>query len=129
MSIHGSQSFRPDLFLINSKEVVLPAEITYTRTDIDSENSFRSITCELQRDRIGVKRKLECQWSGLSGDELSSILQAMDNVFFVVQFVDPYLNDTDFMVCYVGDRSPVMALYDENNQAIYESFSCSLIEK
>lgn len=128
MSIHGDQAIRNDLFLVNGTEVVVPAEITYTRSDIDSENSFRSITCELQRDRIGTKRKLDCQWSALSGDEMAKLLQAMNNVFFTVKFIDPYTNLDDIMVCYVGDRSPVVAMYNDG-EVIYENFSCSFIEK
>lgn len=132
MSIHGNSAYRSDLFLINGVEVVLPSEMTYTRTDLDSENSFRSITSDLHRDRIGIKRKLDCQWSGLSGDELATLLQAMNNVFFTVKFIDPYTNDDQIMVCYVGDRSPVAAMYKDGPDglvAIYENFSCSFIEK
>lgn len=129
MSIHHDGVKNSGLFSINGTSVVMPAEITYTRSDLDSENSFRTVTGDLQRDRITVKRKLECQWSGLDGEELAEILQAMSAVFFTVRFLDPYTNSMDAMVAYVGDRSPITAMYKKDGTAIYESFSCSLIEK
>ena len=129
MNVHGSQAIRPDLFLINGMEVVMPSDLTYTRSDLDSENSFRSITGELQRDRIAVKRKIDCSWTGLSGEELATILKAVDNIFFTVRFIDPYTNELETMVCYVGDRSPVTAFYNDKGEALYESFSCNFIEK
>ena len=46
--------------VINGRNVKQPAEIVCNRYDLDSEDSFRSLSGEMQRDRVAVKVKLEC---------------------------------------------------------------------
>ena len=113
---------------INGRDVKQPAEVTYNRYDLDSEDSFRSLSGEMQRDRVAVKVKLDCRWNGLTAQEMSTILQAMDAVFFDINYFDPYSGGYTTKTFYVGDRSaPVYSI--ANGKVIFKSFSANFIEK
>lgn len=112
---------------INGTTIKQPAEITCQRYDLDSEDSFRSLSGEMQRDRIAVKVKLECRWNGLTAQEMKIILGSMQDVFFPISYWDPlegYVTKT----FYVGDRSaPVYSM--AGGKIIFKSFSANFIEK
>ena len=113
---------------INGRTVKQPAEVVYNRYDLDSEDSFRSLSGEMQRDRVAVKVKLECRWNGLTASEMSVILQAMDAVFFDINYFDPYSGGYTTKTFYVGDRSaPVYSV--AGGKVIFKSFSANFIEK
>ena len=113
---------------INGRTVKQPAEVVYNRYDLDSEDSFRSLSGEMQRDRVAVKVKLECRWNGLTASEMSVILQAMDAVFFDINYFDPFTGGYTTKTFYVGDRSaPVYSI--ANGKVIFKSFSANFIEK
>ena len=115
-------------FLINGKNVPQPAEVVYNRYDLDSEDSFRSLSGEMQRDRVAVKVKLECRWNGLTSAQMSQLLKAMDDVFFEITYFDPFEGGTLTKTFYVGDRSaPIYSI--ANNKVIFKSFSANFIEK
>ena len=98
-------------FTIGGVTVTQPAEVTYNRYDLDSEDSFRSLSGEMQRDRITVKVKLECRWNGLTAQQMRQLLQAMDDVFFDINYFDPYQGSYVTKTFYVGDRStPVYSM-------------------
>lgn len=115
-------------FTINGTKVTQPAEVTYGRYDLDSEDSFRSLSGEMQRDRIATKVKLECTWNALTASQMSQLLQSMDDVFFDINYFDPYAGGYTTKTFYVGDRTaPVYSI--ANGKIIFKSFSANFIEK
>ena len=115
-------------FTINGTKVTQPAEVTYGRYDLDSEDSFRSLSGEMQRDRIATKVKLECTWNALTASQMSQLLQSMDAVFFDINYFDPYAGGYTTKTFYVGDRTaPVYSV--ANGKVIFKSFSANFIEK
>jgi hypothetical protein len=114
-------------FTINGVPVTQPAEVQYNRYDLDSEDSFRSLTGEMQRDRVATKVKLECRWNALNATQMQQLLQAMNDVFFNISYYDPLEGPTT-KTFYVGDRSaPVYSV--ANGKIIFKSFSANFIEK
>jgi hypothetical protein len=115
-------------FVINGSNVTQPIEVVYNRYDLDSEESFRSLSGEMQRDRIAVKVKLECRWNALTASQMSQLLQAMDDVFFEINYFDPFEGQYVTKTFYVGDRSaPVYSI--AGGKVIFKSFSANFIEK
>ena len=115
-------------FTINGVNVTQPAEVNYQRYDLDSEDSFRSLSGEMQRDRVAVKVKLDCTWNALTAPQMSQLLQSMDDVFFDINYFDPYQGSYTTKTFYVGDRSaPVYSI--ANGRIIFRSFSANFIEK
>lgn len=74
--------------------------------DVDSHTTGRDNTGYMHRDRVGIKRKLNCTWSNRSPADISTILNsAIKNVFFECKFVDPQTNTSYEGVFYCGDAS------------------------
>lgn len=84
-----------DQYLIGLKPVV---------SDVDSENSGRSTTGKLMRDRIGVKRKYQLSFAPMSYEDAKAILSSVSPVFFRATFNDPLVGVFS-MECHVTDRS------------------------
>lgn len=116
-------------FTINGRSVPQPAEVTYNRYDLDSEDSFRSLSGEMQRDRVAVKVKLECRWNGLTAQQMSQLLQAMDDVFFSINYFDPHQGGYVTKTFYVGDRSAPVYSMVAGGKIMFKSFSANFIEK
>jgi hypothetical protein len=112
---------------INGHNVPQPAEVVCQRYDLDSEDSFRSLTGEMQRDRVAVKVKLECRWNALDAQQMKQLLSEMQDVFFDIHYYDPLEGPTT-KTFYVGDRSaPVYSI--SGGRLIFKSFSANFIEK
>lgn len=112
---------------INGHNVPQPAEVVCQRYDLDSEDSFRSLTGEMQRDRVAVKVKLECRWNALDAQQMKQLLSEMQDVFFDITYYDPLEGKTT-KTFYVGDRSaPVYSI--AGGRLIFKSFSANFIEK
>lgn len=97
---------------INGKTIKTPSAISFTVSDVDGE-SYRNAKGKLVRDRIAVKRKLECEWSALTIEELSTLLKAVADTFFKVTYLDGMTGKEETKTFYVGDRTaPVYSLAD-----------------
>lgn len=116
-------------FTINGVNVTQPAEVTYNRYDLDSEDSFRSLSGEMQRDRVTVKVKLDCRWNALTAQQMSQLLRAMDDVFFDINYFDPHDGQYITKTFYVGDRSAPVYSMVAGGGIIFKSFSANFIEK
>lgn len=114
--------------LINNKSIS-PSSFSYTRQDFDLD-SGRSITGEMVRTRICTKVKLELTWraGAMTVEEMATLLQAVDDVYFEVQYFDIHDGAMRTMTAYVGDRSATMYSYI-NNKPVFEQISFSIIEK
>ena len=80
------------------------------------------------RDRITTKRKLTCEWPALSMGEISTLLQAVQNVFFTVTYPDPMEGENITKTFYVGDRNmPVYMI--KSGLPLWEGLSMNFIER
>lgn len=89
--------------IINGVAVKPPKSFQVGIQDIDGETG-RNANGNMVRDRIAVKRKLDCEWGMLTQDEMSQILNAVSAVFFDVVYPDPILGQIT-KTFYVGDRT------------------------
>lgn len=116
---------------INNNEVPQPSKMTYDRIDYDSEDSFRTMSGTMVRDRITTKVKLNCEWYYLTIEEAKTLLNAVKDVSFTVQYYDPFtwVRDGQFETAtmYVGDRSlPFYNVID--NQISFVNITMNFIE-
>lgn len=125
-SIHDNTP-RGSVFSVGSFDIP-PSEMQVIYSDLDSENSFRSVTGEMQRDRICTKRKVECTWNMLTASELSALLNSVKCVFFSIRYYDPASAGMESMVAYVGDRT-IPAAFMRNGEMYYKSVSMNFVEK
>lgn len=118
------------LISIGGVDLPSPTEYNVSLQDIDSENTKRTETGVLQRDRVraGVY-KIEVAWK-ITKAQLKIITDALAPAKFSVTFFDPTTSSTSTKDMYCGDRAGKMmnafnpAVSGEN---MWE-FSTSLIE-
>ena len=89
--------------IINGVTVVAPKSFKVSISDVDGETG-RNARGDMVRDRVAVKRKLECEWGLLSQAEMSNLLKAVKSEFFTVSYPDPEVGIVS-RTFYVGDRS------------------------
>lgn len=89
--------------VINGVTVVAPKSFKVNISDVDGETG-RNAKGDMIRDRVTVKRKLECEWGLLSQSEIQMLLNAVTSEFFEVSYPDPQLGQIT-RTFYVGDRS------------------------
>ena len=90
---------------INGVAITTPSEFLVDIADMDSEQSQRVASGKLVRDRIAVKRKLSCEWSPLTMNEISAVLKSVKATSFSVEYPDPEEGNFITKIFYVGDRS------------------------
>lgn len=112
---------------INGVKVTSPSEFKVDINDLDAE-AGRNARGNLIRDRVAVKRKLECEWGPLRNSEISQILQAVRNEFFSVEYPDPMTGTKQTKTFYVGDRSSP-ALFEDKGQMLWHGLKMNLIER
>ena len=115
--------------LINGKEIKCPSSFGYTRSDLDVD-SYRDLNGNLVRNRIAVKVQLTLTWKAGAMDvqSMSTLLKAMDDVFFSVTYFDIHDGAMRTMTAYVSDRTAQMYSY-VNDVPVFNEISLTLIEK
>lgn len=112
---------------INGVQIATPKTFKVDISDLDGE-AGRNARGNLIRDRVAVKRKLECEWPPLKDNEISAVLQAVKNEFFQVSYPDPMTGSVQTKTFYVGDRSAPM-YYKDGNQYLWQGLTMNLIER
>jgi hypothetical protein len=116
---------------INKLDIADPMTLTWDLYDLDSEDGAgRDQTGRMFRDRVAVKRKLNCTWGPLEPFEMSVLLKSMDNVFFTLRYPDAHdgmYREGEF---YVGDRStPLYVWNNEKQKFLWEGLTANFIER
>lgn len=112
---------------INGVAIATPKSFKVDIMDLDGESN-RNARGELIRDRVAVKRRLECEWGPLTMSESSAILKAVQNVYFQIEYPDPMEGKSITKTFYVGDRSAPM-YSNINGNVLWEGLTMNFIEK
>ena len=105
-----------------------PSEYSWGIQDVDADGTGRNQNGDLFRDRVGIKRKLTISWPPMKSAPMSTLLQAVDDVFFKVKYPDAMTGSERQMTAYVGDRTaPMYSLIDGEYQ--WEGLSMNFIER
>lgn len=114
---------------INGVNVVNPTQLTWTLSDISSDNSGRNSAGSMMKDRIAQKVKLSCQWAFLSQADAATLLQAINtNIFFSVTYPDALQGRTVTNTFYVGDRTVPMFSF-QNGVSGWQNIAFDLIQQ
>jgi hypothetical protein len=113
------------LLKVNGIDIVTPSVYQVDIADLDGTTN-RNAKGDLIRDRIAVKRKLSLEWAPLKTSEISTLLKAVQDVFFSCTYLDPMVGSVQTKTFYVGDRSA--PLYN-NTLGLWESLKMDFIEK
>lgn len=113
---------------INGVSIATPSTFKVTINDLDGESN-RNAKGELLRDRVAVKRKLDCEWPPLTMSQISSLLKAVQSVFFSVDYPDPMEGATITKTFYVGDRTAPVFQKKSDGTIVWENLNMNFIEK
>lgn len=108
---------------INGVAIAAPKSFSVDIEDVDGE-SGRNTKGQMLRDRIAVKRKINLEWPPLNDIQISTILKAVQNVFFQVTYPDPMEGMEVTKTMYVGSRSAPM-LYN----GLWQSLKMNFVER
>lgn len=108
-----------NMVLLNINNVDMPKPTSYQVgvQDLDSEETTRSESGKLHRDRLraGV-RKISVGWTAKTAD-ISKILKAVQGVSCVVKFLDPQDGVIKTATMYAGDRNPSLSVLTDDSSA------------
>jgi len=113
---------------IDGVDLPAPVEYSVSLQDLDSENTKRTETGVLQRDRIraGVY-KIQVKWR-VTKAQLKIITDALKPAKFSVTFFDPTTNTNPTRQMYCGDRTADLIKNSSNPDESVWDLSTSLIE-
>ena len=116
---------------INKIDIADPKTLQWDIYDLDSEDGAgRNQEGLMFRDRVAVKRKLNCTWGPLEPYEMSVLLKLMDDVFFTISYPDAHDGEYRTGTFYVGDRSVPMYVWNESKgKRLWEGLSANFIER
>ena len=116
---------------INKLDIADPMTMTWDIYDLDAEEgSGRNDEGEMFRDRVAIKRKLNCTWGPLESKAMSVLLKAMDDVFFLLRFPDAHDGMYREGTFYVGDRSAPLYVWNEKKRMyLWEGLTANFIER
>lgn len=113
---------------INGVAIATPKTFEVTISDLDGESN-RNTNGDLIRDRIAVKRKLNCEWPPLTQDKCSTLLKAVKDVFFQVTYPDP-MDGVITKTMYVGDRTAPAYFYNTKTKEVeWQGLKMNFIER
>lgn len=104
-----------------------PQEMTVDVSDIDGE-STRNARGDMVRDRIAVKRKISLKFPPLTDSQIQTILNAVSNEFFTVEYPDPVLGITT-KTFYTEDRNAPFFTQDREGTCYWSGLSFNLKER
>lgn len=116
---------------IDKIDIADPMTLTWDIYDLDSEEGAgRNQSGLMFRDRVAVKRKLNCSWGALEPQDMSRLLKAMDGVFFTIRYPDAHDGTYREGEFYVGDRSAPLYMWNEAKQKfLWEGLTANFIER
>ena len=116
---------------INKIDIADPQTLTWDIYDLDSEDGAgRNQEGLMFRDRVAVKRKLNCAWPPMEPSAMAVLLQARDAVFFTIRYPDAHDGAYREGEFYVGDRSTPMYVWNnEKGKYLWEGLTANFIER
>ena len=112
---------------INGADIPAPKTCKIGIADQDF-NSDTDANAELHRNRVAVKRKISYSAPPLQPNEISSLLQAITDQFFTLEYPDPQTGTRKSITVYCGDRTaPVYSCI--NGKYLWEGLTVDFIER
>ncbi|MDD4849668.1 MAG: hypothetical protein PHO10_03090 [Gemmiger sp.] len=106
------------LLTIDGKTLPTPTSFTVKQADLDADNSGRSETGTMQRQRVRANvAKIAAGWSNLTEAEVAAIREAVAPEAFGVDY---FFGNTYHALMYVGDRDCTLKAVGSNGETIWD---------
>ena len=115
------------MLTINGASVEAPTEMSVAITDIDVVSN-RNANGTMVRNRVAVKRKIECKWGLLTTSQISTILSACSGVSFPITYLDPQIGASTTKTFYPGDRTSPIFFQDGTKGWVWKDLKINFVE-
>ena len=106
----------------------IPSGYQWSLYSVNRADSGRTYDGKMYTNRVTQKRKLELEFHGVSWQQASLLLQAVNNEYFKVQYPDMLTGTMRTMECYRGDVETTCYVWWENKK-ILSNLNFSIIER
>lgn len=120
-----------NILKINGVDICNPSSLQWQETDLDgSDGTGRNQQGDMFIDRIASKRTLSVTFPAMDDEQMSTLLNAIDDTFFEVEYPDPKLGKRNTMTVYVSDRVVPIYGYDKDKSMwLWQGMSIDLMER
>lgn len=108
--------------------ISIPTPSTMTVGVMDITDATRNARGNLIAEIITTKRKLNLSYKYLTSSQLSTLLKAIEPMFFQVEYIDPVIGGWRTGTFYVGDRNVEVFTY-VNENIRYKNITFNFIER
>lgn len=113
---------------VDGKEIICPSVFEWGLQDVSAADSGRTEDTQMQKNRVGQKRKISLGWNGKSWKETSQILQAFNPEYIEVTYPDMLSGEYETRTFYVGDRTSNVVIWTVGKK-LMEKVSFDIIER
>lgn len=120
-----------EILKINGTTICNPNALQWQEANIDGDGGTgRNQQGDMFIDRIGSKRKLSVSFPPMDDESMSVLLNAIEPVFFDVEYPDPKLGKRNTMTVYINDKSvPVYGFDKDKNMWLWQGVSLEMMER
>lgn len=106
----------------------IPSGYQWSLYSVNGADSGRTYNGYMYTERKAQKRKIELEFKGISWQQASTLLSAVNNEYFKVTYPDMLTGQMRTMECYRGDVETSCYCWWDNKKILAE-LSFSLIER
>ena len=111
---------------VNGRPIPPPSSYQWGLQDISDSDAGRTEDTKMHKNMLGQAVKLELSWRGLKIDQAPWVLQAFQDEYVTVEYLDALVGDYVTKVFYTGDRTGI--LYN-CKLGFWEEISFNIIEQ
>jgi len=113
---------------VDGQAMPCPSTFVWGLQDVSLGESGRTDDALMHKNRVAQKRKLQIGYNGLTPEEASTILQAVNPEYINVTYFDLLAGEKQTRTFYVGDRSSPFKWWWDGKH-ILETLTFDLIER
>ncbi len=116
---------------INGQWLRDPVTLEYGLQDVDAGDGAGTNQQGLTfRDRVRTRRTVSCSWGLLDSQDMSDLLQAMNDEFFELEFPDAYTGQRQTMTVLAGAKAtPCYRYVPAEDRWLWQGVSVTFTER
>ena len=103
--------------------------IKWSRNDVDGPNAGRTLSGEMERDRVAIKYRWDITCRPLTATEQATLLTLINPVFFEVTYTDPLDNTDKTADCYSNNFPSTYLIKLANGAEMWSGLAFPVIMK
>ena len=105
-----------------------PKSFQWDLADLESQ-SGRNQMGKSFKDRIDMKRSISCSWGALENEEISLLLNMINDIFFYLEYPDALSGERELRVFGVSNKTVPMLKQNNDGNILWTSLSATFTER